>query len=80
MTNWIRVEDQTPPGHKKLLFLDFNEKIWQGDMCYGMHAPWFCVHSPDGRQTVVLNDEGVKVTHWMLYDDAVQILGPKNSS
>jgi hypothetical protein len=72
---WISTAKQMPPPHTKLLFRDNNGKLWQGDMCYGMHEPWFCVHPPNFSSTLVLGDVGLAVTHWMLYDDAMQRLG-----
>lgn len=73
---WRRVTaENTPPAHIPLVFLDNEGKIWQGDMCYGMHSPWYCVHSPDGTDTFVLADSGRKVTHWMYLDEARKLLG-----
>jgi hypothetical protein len=79
--SWIKPEDQMPPRHVKLLFLDVGGKIWQGDMCYGMHEPWFCTHHPNGCETFILNDHRVRIVGWMELETAMNLLdGPKNSS
>ena len=74
MSNWIDVNNAMPPPRTKCLFMDDKNKIWEGDMCYGMHAPWFCTHGPGGTPTIVLQDHGVVVKSWMLRTDAALLL------
>jgi len=72
---FIPVFEQMPPAHTKLLFLTANGDIYKGDMCYGMHRPWFCTHALDG-ETIILNNLGIKVVAWMplLGDDSIHSL------
>jgi hypothetical protein len=46
---------------------------YQGDMCYGMHPPWFCTHpiqENGGSFTCVL--EHGSVSHWALLEEFEQ--------
>ncbi len=43
---WTRVEQQQPPPHKKYI-VRRSGKIHTSTVCYGMHAPWWMVHTLD---------------------------------
>jgi len=66
--DWKTVEEEEPPPDTKLLFMSDKGRFFVGDMCYGMHRPWFCTHPPvEDWDTVVLNDNH-NITHWCLIE------------
>ncbi len=73
--DWISVDDRLPEHHtgKVFLFRTAEGYFHVGDMCYGMHEPYFVIESnPRTHQTEVLN--GVeRVTHWL---DLRELEGP----
>ena len=75
MTKWRKIKDYPqPPAHTQLVFRCDNGQIYSGDMCYGMHEAWFCIHYLRG-ETQVLRDFNVKVTHWCLREELEKEMG-----
>ena len=41
-----KIKDKHPPAHQKYCVIR-EDKIFTATVCYGMHAPWWIVHTMD---------------------------------
>lgn len=72
MIEWHSTKDRpNPPAHTKLVFVCDNNKVYAGDMCYGLHEAWFCIHYLNG-ETQVLRDHNINVLRWCTWDEFVK--------
>lgn len=64
MSEWISVSRGLPPPHRRFLALNRDGRIFDSQMCYGMHEPWFTYPMGyiDASDTT---PDWIDVTHWM---------------
>ena len=60
---WISVDVRLPEPHGDVLARYENGDLFNGQICYGLHKPFWCDNSRDDKSDTIADR---KVTHWMV--------------